>query len=392
MNKLNVLYICYEDITGFNGAIRHVTEIIKGLSRNGHKVTLCVPRLRYQGPDINLENVNICYIPTIPFRGIRPLSYLILSILYLPWIFLRVKPDITYIREIKFTFLPVLLAKLYKTPCILEVNGLLDESEKIRKVKRMTSLWLAKLRKWNLSKANHIITVTTGIKDDMIARFGVQPEKISIITNGVDLSYFKPAPISEARARIGLAPENKLIGFVGGLFPWHGLDQLVQAAPYVLKEVPSAKFIIVGSGMEEKIIKKMVGEYNLNHAFIFTGSVPFQKVSDYINSFNICVVFFKKVRKDPGDPIKLYEYLACGRPVVASNVNGYGDVVETIGGGVSVDSCDPEKTSEALVNLLKDDKTAEVMGTKGFQKAQASFGWDRKVTETEHIIDGLLVK
>ena len=109
-----------------------------------------------------------------------------------------------------------------------------------------------------------------------------------------------------------------------------------------------------------------------------------------MNSFSLCVVFFKKVRKDPGDPIKLYEYLACGRPVVASDVPGYGDHVDAIGAGLSVDSSDAGATANAIVKILQDEERGASMGEKGARQAVKYFSWDRKVTETERIFDELL--
>lgn len=385
--KLKILYICYEDISGYNGATRHITEIVKGLSKNGHQINLCVPKLGRKPSGLNIgSNVRLRYIPTVPLRGIRPLTYFFLSLFYLPWLYLRLWPDIVYIRDIKFTILPVLFAKIYRIPCILEVNGLADEAKKIRKVGALTFSILNAFHRWNLRKADHIITVTEGIKKEMIQRYGVNEEKISIITNGVNLEQFQPRNMVEARKKVGLSESLKYVGFVGGFFPWHGLDQLIAAAPFVLKKEPHVRFVIVGTGLMEASLKKMVAKRKLEQAFIFTGDVPFDAVPDYINSFDVCVVFFKKVRKDPGDPIKLYEYLACGRPVVASNVPGYGDVVESVGAGISVNSEDSITTAKAILKLLNNDNVIKTMGKKGFEKARLCFGWEKKVEMTEQVI------
>lgn len=391
MIKLRILYICYEDISGYNGAIRHVTEIIKGLSHNGHRIDLCVPRLGKKSPVLHeTSTIRLRYIPTFPVRRWRPVSYLFSALVYLPWLYLRLRPDIIYIRDIKFTVLPVLLAKLCRIPRILEVNGLADEAEKIRKVGALTFCILNAFHQWNLANANRIITVTRGIKQEMVRRYGVDADKISIITNGVDLKRFQPTESREARKKTGLSLSHKYVGFIGGLFPWHGLDHLVKAAPYILQEEPHTRFVIVGSGLMEARLRKMVVQEKVGHAFIFTGSVPFDAVPDYINSFDVCAVFFKRVRKDPGDPIKLYEYLACGRPVAASNVTGYGDVVESIGAGISVDSEDAVATAQGILALLKNRTRAENMGRKGFEKARACFGWGKKVEECEQVMRELI--
>ena len=391
--KRKILYICYEDISGYNGAIRHITEIVSGLSRNGHRLDLCVPKLGKTSGGLAMgSNVRLRYIPTIPFRVVRPLSYLVISLFYLPWLYVRLNPDTVYVRDIKFTILPVLLSRLTNIPCVLEVNGLTDETVKVRQTAVWTFWILDTFHRWNLRKAGHIITVTRGIKEEILRRYGISSKKISIINNGVDLTQFSPMDKKGAKKKVGLSQEYKYIGFVGGLFPWHGLDQLIEAAPHVLKNEPRARFVIVGSGLMVSALKEMISKLKLDQNFIFTGTVPFPMVPYYINSFHICVVFFKKVRKDPGDPIKLYEYLACGRPVVASDVPGYGDVVHAAEAGISVNSEDPITTAEAILKLLKDEEKGEITGKKGFWKAQKAFSWEKKVKETEQIIETVITR
>ena len=388
--KLKILYICYEDISGYNGAIRHITEIVRGLSRNGHRVDLCVPKLGKTSDGLALgSNIILRFIPTIPFRVVRPLSYFVISLFYLPWLYFRVNPDTVYVRDIKFTILPVLLSRLNNIPCVLEVNGLTDEAVKIRRVTIWTFRILDIIHLWNLRKAGHIITVTRGIKKEIIRRYEISNKKITIVNNGVDLTQFKPMDKTESKKKVGLSQSYKYIGFVGGLFPWHGLDQLIEVAPHVLRNEPRARFIIVGTGLMDQWLKKMLPMRGLQGEFILTGSVPFQRVPSYINAFDVCIVFFKRVRKDPGDPIKLYEYLACGRPVVASDVPGYGDVVKSVEAGISVNSADPIATAEAILRILGDDEKAAYMGKKGLQNAQAYFSWEKRVKETEQILTEL---
>lgn len=391
--RLNILYICYEDISSYNGATRHITEIVNRLSANGHLINLCVPKLNRKTSRLAMEsNVSLRFIPTIPFRFIRPLSYFVTSLFYLPWLYFRLNPDIVYLRDIKFTILPVLLSRLNRIPCILEVNGLMDEALKVRRVSAWKFWILDTFHRWNIRKVRHIITVTKGIKEEILSQYGISKEKISIINNGVDLTQFSPMDINVAKEKVGLSQAHKYIGFVGGLFPWHGLDQLIEAAPHVLKNEPRARFVIVGTGLMEQWLKKTLSVRNLQRKFIFTGSVPFQMVPFYINAFDVCIVFFKKVRKDPGDPIKLYEYLACGRPVVASDVPGYGDLVKAAEAGISVNSAEPIATAEAILKLLRNDDKAGYMKKKGVQKAQTSFSWENKVKETEQIIETVLAQ
>jgi len=387
---MKILYICYEDIAGFNGATRHINEVVKGFSNRNNKVNLCVPFIWRKKPKLDFgSNTKLRYIITVPIKGLKPISYVIASFIYMPFIYVKFRPDIVYIREIKFTIFPVLLAKLLDIPCVVEVNGLIDEVEKVKSASMLLLKVLKSFHRWNLNSANHIITVTSGIKKEMVSLYGLKEDKITIITNGVDISKFKPIKKTEAILQTCLKKGYKYVGFVGGLFPWHGLDQLINAAIYAIENGEKIRFVIVGSGRLEYRLKQMVHNYKLEEKIIFTGSVPFDKVPYYINSFDICIVFFKKVRKDPGDPIKLYEYMACGRPIIASNVRGYGDVVEFYKSGVSVNSEDPKVTGRKIKQLLEDKSKAKKMGANGFKNAIKFFNWKDKIATIEELLGNI---
>src|SRR5690606_2863783 len=140
------------------------------------------------------------------------------------------------------------------------------------------------------------------------------------------------------RKELGLELETPYVCFVGNLAPWQGVEYLVKAAPSILSRFPECHFLIVGDGVMKDNLLKLCRELGVEDKFIFTGVVAYDRVPLYINASDICAAPFILARnaKIGLSPLKLYEYMACGKTVVASNISGVSDVLEASGGGILV--------------------------------------------------------
>ena len=361
----------------------HVIEVAKGLKKLGHNVQLCAPLIkRYD----NANELNIRYISTLNFPLLRFLSYLFLSPFYFILFFLRFKPDVVLSFRASLDPGPFLASKIFNCPLFLYINGIVTEELRLKyKFSPLISLVNFSERMY-VKLARKIFVVTKVLKNDIQIRHNVSQNKITVIKNGVDTEIFRSIDTKEARGQLGFKENQSFIGFVGSLFAYQGIDYLIEAAPLILKEIPNVKFIIVGKGRMEKVLSDKVRELGLEAAFLFTGTVPFSQVPIYINTFDICVVFFKPIRTDPGNPIKLYEYLACSKPVIASNVEGYGDFVEGVGAGISVDSDNPEAVAEAIIRLIRDEGLRKEMGRRGRLAVEQGYTWQKRVSEIERYL------
>ena len=384
---MKILCICYGNMALQSGEIRQVIEIAKHLKKIGHEVEVCAPLIeRYKGE----APFPLRYIPVLNFSILRPLSYHLLSFVYLLIRGLKFRPDIFLNYEVVFTFIPFLTARIFRRPSLFFVNGIAAEEFDLKGAPKLLVVLLRLFQKINMSLASKIITVTEVIKQDITNKYGVPSDKIEIVKNGIDPKLFKPLEKKEIRD-LGFEGNDHYVGFVGRLFPWHGLEYLVKSAPLILKEVRNLKFIIVGEGRKESLIQ-LIEDLKLDNDFIFTGEVAFDLVPKYINLFDIGVVFFKPVRKNPGDPMKLYEYLACGKPVVASNVEGYGDFAEDIGAGISVDSSDPRALAEAIVKLIRDEELRNRMGERGRAAVVREHTWEMRAKQIESYMKEIILK
>ncbi|MFC1658649.1 glycosyltransferase family 4 protein [Candidatus Omnitrophota bacterium] len=360
---MKIFYICYADMAGHNGAVRHIVEIIINLQKLGHQVQLCVPRFSKYRDKLPL---NIRYIPVVNLPVIRPLVFILIAPFLLIVYLLKFKPNAVYVREIGFSLCQeALILKLLNYPSAIEINGMFFEQLKLVGVFSYLKPIFKFIQRTKFKFFDKILVHTAGLKEEIQKIYNIQSFKLEVIPMGVNTESFKPMPKKDVRSRLNLALGRYYIGFVGGLMSWQGIDNLIASSPFIIKEIPGVTFLIVGWGRLKNAFINMVKELGLEQNFIFTGEVSFETVPLYINAFDIGIVFFKPVRKDPGDPIKLYEYLACGIPILASNVKGYGDVVERIGAGKAVDSSKPQEISRVIVDLLRNNGLRDEMANRG---------------------------
>jgi len=279
---------------------------------------------------------------------------------------LRKRPDLVYTRSSQdiFTFL---LAKLFRLPFIIEINGLSADELKmaigISWIRRWISYAKGLLNERTYKYADHLVVVTPNLKTMMENEYNINPKRITVIENGANTELFRPIKAEEARRKLKLNQADNYICFTGALYQWQGVEYLIKASPYILEECPNTFFLIVGDGPIRKSLTNHAEQLGVSDRFIFTGMVPYEKVPLYINASDVCVVL--KIPISSGySPIKLYEYMACGKPVVATRTDGF-EVLEKNRAGLLVNSKDRHELSRTLNMLLCDLQLRKQMGQNG---------------------------
>jgi glycosyltransferase involved in cell wall biosynthesis len=229
----------------------------------------------------------------------------------------------------------------------------------------------------------------------LIQKYSCQRDKIEIVGNGVNGKRFYPIQdktlLSEWRRRWGIDPEDTVILFVGNLALWQGVDILVEAAARLLPGNDRLKFLIVGDGVLKTSLIKKVSETRLEKAFIFTGMVDHNEIPFFINIADICVAPFisARNRKTGLSPLKVYEYMACGKPVISSRIWSL-EWIEEEGAGCLVEPGDVISLEKALLELQKEPRKRIVMGRKGLQIVREKFDWESGAKKIEKIIEELV--
>ena len=368
---MNICYLHSANFRGHKGSSLHAKGLIKYLSRH-HNITLIVD-IWDNSP---LEGVRI-----VEMNCPKPLHVVwrvLFSMMYTARILLLDHIDLLYTKSVLEGAVAITVGRIFGIPSIYEVNGLIVEEYKMKNEK--INIFVSFILEWFcVNYADHLICVTPWIKENLSQR-GIPREKMTVIENGADATMF--SPVKDAKKMLGLAPEKQYVGYTGTLKVWQGLDHLLDAVPNILRQVPDTEVLIVGGGELRGWLLHSIEEKGLQNVVI-TGRVEHEEVPLYISACDVCLLL-KKPLSSGYSPLKLYEYSACRRPVVASRVKGF-EWLEEEKAGILVDQENPHEVADAVVALLKDEVLREEMGKRGQEFVLKYHTWEKIAQEISKI-------
>ena len=383
---MKILVYCDEELNVAGGGSRQVVEFVRALAARGHAVCVVAPKPRRQTDGSPaLGGAHPVWVRVLRLPVLRPLTYLAGSAVALLLTIRREKPEVLLWFDSPGQIAPLWCSRLLHCPYVLFVNGL--------PAAELTGLWgwapirglVQRMLRVSAQQARAVVSVCREIPQWMQCEWGIEAARCHVIRNGVDPAACVPREKAEACRRLRLDPDRPYIGFVGGFFPWHGLDMLVEAMALVRREHPDARLLLVGDGQTRPALEALVRQRGLENAVTFVGRVAFDEVSWWIGASDLCVVLHRPVRFYPGDSMKLWEYLACARPVVATAGAGYGDLVDTLGAGVSVQEEDVSSLAAGLSCLIRNPEMAARMGQSGRAAVVEAHTWEARAEELERV-------
>ncbi len=221
-------------------------------------------------------------------------------------------------------------------------------------------------------KCRRILVPTEREKQNLIRYYKALPHKIGITPCGVNLEQFRPVDRPAARKKLGITA-GKILLFVGRIDPLKGIDQLLRTMPH-LQSFKDLRLIIIGgdesSRGEVEELKKMARELKIENSIIFQGMVKHDQLTDYYNAADLCLVpsYYESFG------LVALEALACGTPVVATDVGDLRNIIGQEETGQVVADNSPEKLAEAINRFFSRPNLDE----KSIQANRASvsrFGW-----------------
>jgi len=284
------------------------------------------------------------------------------------------------------------LSRVLQLPFVIEINGSENEAQLQGIAQPRT---VPGFRRWvrrrMYRRAAKVVAVSALLAERVQEAYGLPGDRLAVVCNGVDTIRFQPLDKSECRRRSGWEWGRWII-YVGNLVPWQGLDTLVSSMPQVLARVPDAHLAIIGDGMLRQALVRLASDAGVLERTHFIGSVPHTKVCRLICAADLCVAPFARIRNSEIglSPLKLYEYLACGRPVVASDVPGVAETIRESGAGELVPAGDPSALSSAISLLLTDEMKKTQLGSNGRNFAINFCSWDIAARRIEATIAGAI--
>ena len=393
---MKILYITLEDLSLHKGSVIHIKEIIAGFRKRGHQVGLIGSSCnRSENADYfyNLKNTDHFFLKWLKNRK-QPLFISSITLfLYLLRVLARY--DLIYARDFHTVIISLISRFIYGKKLIFEINGIAHEEQRLKGDTILNRIFVFLIKNAERVASNYsdrIVSVTPQIADYLVRHYHTNKDKIEFISNGVNTRKFYPIHdekiLNRKRIELGITVDEMVITFVGNLAPWQGVDLLIKAAPLVIEKIKSLKFLIVGDGILRHEYEQEVKHLGLTSRIIFTGMLEYELIPLIINLSDICVLP-KRSMKSGFSPIKLYEYMACGKPILASRVEGM-KLIEEEGIGRLAEPGDVMDFSKGLIELLKDGKVRNEMGQKGLCLARNRYDWNNKVVEIENIMKKLV--
>jgi len=295
----------------------------------------------------------------------------------------QAKPDFIYERYSLWSRAGLSLAKRYRVPLVLEVNApLVYEQQKYR------SLCLpsvaARVERTIWRNADLLIAVSGPLRN-YIEGEGIPGDRIVVMPNGVEPDRFLLDEERAAeRARLNLAGRY-VIGMVATFKPWHGTDVLLSAFELLHRSDPSAHLLLVGDGPDRAQLEDQVRTAGLQDAVTFTGTVPHRDVPRHLIAMDVAVVPYPEIEQNYYSPLKLFEYMAAGRPIVASRMGQVADILADGDTGLLFHPGNAEELSDCLRRIRQSADLGRELGRKA-REACRKYTWDNNAARLmEHV-------
>jgi glycosyltransferase involved in cell wall biosynthesis len=392
----------------------HIYHTIRGLQRTGHEVTLlalqgrhilCTQDLQVFQSDKLLASHygRLGLSGTALFKWFESGARRLQSELHLPYLALfdsyrmaeagsiNLKGfDLIHERFNLLSLGGAWASKKLGIPFVLEVNADLLEQRKFkglpeRGMRRLFALWSTRIC---FNAAAKIICISADLKDHLQRTWDIDESKLTVLPCAADVDAFGRDHNPEmVRRGLGLTTEPVVI-WVGGYHPWHDLDLLFRSFTLVLQRHPKAKLILVGDGPTRQSIEQKVLKNGLQQFVIMTGAIAHADVPAMLSIADIAVVPSAPVsagRGGTGTPLKLFEYMAAGKPIVATALNQAAEVIQDGYNGLLVKAGDVNRFAEAILTLLNDPAERVRLGQNARLQAIELYSWEQYTTKLEEI-------
>lgn len=281
-----------------------------------------------------------------------------------------------YQRHSIFNASGVILASVFKVPLILEVNNSEVWAKKIWSRLFFEKLAI-KIEKFALQNAD-VIGVVSEVTKEQIKDLCGDENKIVVNPNGVDPDKFSPE-IDGSHIRKKLNLENFfVVGFIGTFTRWHGVETLFDAAIKVIEKNERIKFLLIGDGNLKANLELKTHQLNLDDRIIFTGIIPHDNAPEYLAACDVLVsphLGFEDGTKFFGSPTKLFEYMAMGKPIIASDLEQIGKIIVDGLNGLKFNPGDVDKLSELILKLYSDPELRANLGKRAREDVIQNYTW-----------------
>lgn len=357
---LRIAYLCLQATLEGQASYAHVFEIVAGLRGKGHFVEVFSPSYpengRVPGPIRRLWQFLIVQV-----RLVRVLSEF----------------DVLYIRSHPLALPVSAEARRARIPVVQECNGPYGDFYLAWPTARFFRFVLEPAARWQYRSAHSVIAVTDELADWVDQE--ASRNDTQVVPSGANIGLFRPdAPVTRP-------VPAKYVVFFGALAPWQGIDMMLDAvaSPEWPKGVP---LVVAGDGrLRDRIVSASAGDDRV----VYLGSVPYEEMGGIV-AHSLVSLVTKQVPPEfvlKMSPLKLFESMAAGVPVIVSDFEDLVREVEPAGAGIVVPQDDPAALARAVAWLDRHPAEAREMGSRGRAQAVARHSWFSRAEQTARIVE-----
>ncbi|MEK7322958.1 MAG: glycosyltransferase family 4 protein [Pseudomonadota bacterium] len=398
-------------VLGYKGAAVHVRSMVAALGRAGHQVVLISPMATASGWDtpeplaakfvhLPASDELLACIDTVEAYGellatdtslakdLRRILYDRHLATHLLRRYTRLPPDCIYTRAALHSLAPVALSKATGRPLVVELNAPLAEEHATYRGGGADEL-AARAEQRLLREADAVLVVSRLLAEHAY-RCGVAEERVHVVPNAVDPDLFHPAPRSQQlRAHLGVG-DGPVLGFVGGLRQWHGVECLPDLLQRLITHFPGVQLVVVGEGPLHAPLQLRFAELDLHERVVFTGALSHRDIAAVIREFDVALAPYPQLEHDfYFSPLKLFEYMACGAAVVAADVGQISAIVQHGKNGLLYRAGDLDGLVDCCQRLLFDPSFQDRLGAMATHTILTQYTWDGNAGRVTEIIEGL---
>lgn len=353
----------------------HIAEMVNAFRQLGNEVFVIGPGVgQKNGKEVRSKRFQwVRRICKGPVYEMVEIAYNFFGFINLCSKIRLLNPDFIYDRYITFNYSPIAAAKYNKIPVFLEVNSpLAYERDKEPDEKLYFKKIAYSLEKKICADATKTFVVSTPLKNYLLYQ-NVPSDKIIVLPNGVNTDRFYPCETKNDKlaAKYQIKDKDLIIGFLGILRPWHGIDMLLEAFKIVIEQHPQAKLLLVGDGPIKDNIVTMLDK-SLREKVIITGRVNHEDIREYLSLFDIAIspkaTFY-------ASPMKIVEYMAAGVPTVAPDMENIRDLIIDRQTGMLFEQENHESLAGAIMLLVSNNQLRDNIKKKALDVVREKLNW-----------------
>ena len=375
------------------GHISHVIGVVKALEKFGYKTTIVAEK---KVPFLGSNNIvyRLACIPTWVSK-IPKVRKLYFSVMLFSKVYFSIKHaevSFIYMRHSSMGFVGAFISRLTGIPLVIEVNTPLtmhvDPHSRPAAFIRLFNRWSEWLQ---YKTAKSISVVTKSLKEWIIDNVdSLLSSKIFVNPNGVDTEVFNPSCNGDwVRKKHKINDNDILFALAANYEKWYNVEGLIDAFDKALKVNPSIKLMLIGDGIIRPQMEKYVFDKNLTESIIFE-VVNFNKMPEYYAACDILVLYIlpKSGKHLYGSPIKLFEYLSMGKPIIAGALEQITEYIKNEINGILVPYDDKDKWCKAILDLASNRNLMTQLGETARNDALRYHSWNNNVRRIIYSLGG----